>query len=94
VRVRPLDDLGIRPDFVMIEVEGFVQHVVTGLTQTIQRHQPIMLVETPESPAALMDHQALVGYRPFVYDVTSGLTPYDGQSSLNLVLLPASEPAA
>ncbi len=91
VAVRRLDDLELAPQFVKIDVEGFELPVVRGLATTIERHRPIILVETSRTFADLLDLVRPWGYDPFVYDVEADqLQPYSG-SGQNVFLMPNGE---
>lgn len=46
VEVVPLDRLGLAPAWVKIDVEGVEGDVVRGLRGTIERHRPLLLVES------------------------------------------------
>ena len=45
VEMIPLDSLDLDPDIIKIDVEGYDWEVVKGLTQTIDRHRPVVMVE-------------------------------------------------
>jgi FkbM family methyltransferase len=87
VPVRRLDDLGLEPDYVKVDVQGFELPVLRGLMETLARRRPVLLLEdsaqTPEIRALL----APLGYAPFVYR-GGRLDPYDGRPTVNLFLLP------
>jgi FkbM family methyltransferase len=57
VAVRRLDDMRLDPAFVKIDVEGAEPQVLNGLTETIERHRPIFLIEDGDDV-----HDALVGF--------------------------------
>jgi FkbM family methyltransferase len=84
-----LDDFGLTPAFVKIDVEGGEAGVVAGLAQTIARCRPIVLVERS---AAIEPLSPLLGdgvYRPFVYEPDAHrLIPYTGQQVQNIFYLP------
>lgn len=66
VPVRPLDRLGVDPAFVKLDVQGFEHQALIGMTDTIARARPILLVERPEP-----DVDALLsewGYGPHELD--------------------------
>ena len=84
VKVRPLDDLNLNPEFVKIDVEGFELSVLRGLEQTIGRCRPLLLIEE----AAINQVRAWLGdrgYDPFVYDpARRSLTPYVTNNTHNV----------
>ncbi|MEA2426487.1 MAG: hypothetical protein QOF37_115 [Thermoleophilaceae bacterium] len=88
VAVKRLDELGLAPQFVKIDVEGFELPVVRGLERTIAEHRPILLVETSRTFADLLDLVGPWGYEPYVYDAdTDALRAYDGTAQ-NVFLMP------
>jgi FkbM family methyltransferase len=48
VQVVPLDDLGLAPAHVKIDVEGSEAEVLRGMRRTLERHRPTILVERQE----------------------------------------------
>ena len=61
------DDLlaGETPDLIKIDVEGMELEVLAGLSTTIGRTRPLMLVEVDDANLpAFLDWQAAAGYRP------------------------------
>jgi FkbM family methyltransferase len=62
VPVRPLDSLGLDVAFAKLDVQGYEHQALLGLTQTLARCRPILLVERPEPDVdALL---ASFGYEP------------------------------
>jgi FkbM family methyltransferase len=54
-----LDDAGVAPDIVKIDVEGHEQRVLEGATQMLGEHRPTLFVEL--HPSMLGDHGSNVG---------------------------------
>ncbi len=68
VRVAALDDLVTAgeippPDLVKLDVEGSEVAVLDGLRQTIERHQPVFVIELHETNAEVADRLESHGYR-------------------------------
>ena len=45
VKVIPLDSLDLKPDIVKIDVEGYDYEALLGLSRTIDRYRPCVMVE-------------------------------------------------
>lgn len=82
-----IDDLGVAPDFVKIDVQGLELEVLSGMRQTIDRCRPTFLVEVG-GDWEMIDHMRGLGYDPCIFDGAS-LRPYDGQTTVNMFLLPS-----
>jgi FkbM family methyltransferase len=77
VEVRRLDDLGLQPAFVKVDVQGHEQPVLAGLSRTLKEHGPPVLVESPSDETTAF--MASLGYEPYAYDqATRTLVPVDG----------------
>lgn len=63
----PLDDLALSPDFVKIDVEGAELRVLRGLSDTLQRSRPILLIERSGDFEAIRDLLAGSNYLPYSY---------------------------
>ncbi len=46
-KVQKLDDFNLTPDFIKIDVQGYEFLALKGGEQTIKKHKPILLIETP-----------------------------------------------
>ncbi len=63
--VKPLDTLKLKPFFIKLDVQGHELAVLKGGRETLQRHEPVLLVEAPE--AAVTEFLAAYGYEPYAY---------------------------
>ena len=67
VRVLALDSLGLKPDLIKLDVEGFEQQALKGLENTLRRHLPAILIEINNIKRWLPFLKAL-GYTFYHYD--------------------------
>jgi FkbM family methyltransferase len=67
IEVRPLDDFGLVPDFIKIDVEGHEEAVLAGAGKTIAASLPIMMIEGGERQGVAKKLEDL-GYTRFVFD--------------------------
>jgi FkbM family methyltransferase len=67
VDVKTFDSLGIEPDFVKIDVEGLEAGVLRGMTNTLNRKRPALLIEDT-NPLAVQSVLAPLGYLPCSWD--------------------------
>ena len=67
VEVKRLDDLGLSPAFVKIDVQGFEAQVIAGLRSTIVKSRPVLLLERSGCGEALFGQLADLAYDTFVY---------------------------
>jgi Methyltransferase FkbM domain len=76
--VQPLDDLGVEPAFIKIDVEGMGNAVLRGLRQTIERSRPPMIIEVePSEIEAMLAFVAPFGYEAKVYEAErDALAPF------------------
>jgi FkbM family methyltransferase len=88
VPVRRLDDLTLDVDYIKVDVQGFELRVFRGLLETIERRRPIVLVETSLETEKIRDLLAPLGYSAWQWD-RGTLRAYEGQSTVNVFLLPA-----
>jgi FkbM family methyltransferase len=66
VQVQPLDGLGLKPDFIKLDVEGFEQQALKGLAKTLESY-PALLIEINNSQRWLPGLEKL-GYAFYHYD--------------------------
>lgn len=83
VALRRLDDLGLAPAIVKIDVEGLDDKVIQGGLETLRHHQPACLIESPqpESIALLKD----LGYAAYGY--AHGRATHNKLDGLNVFFL-------
>jgi FkbM family methyltransferase len=63
--LKRLDDFHLAPYFIKIDVQGFEYEVLEGGRETLRKHMPILLIETPsEQVTALLEG---LGYQPYYY---------------------------
>jgi FkbM family methyltransferase len=90
VPVRRIDALGLEPDFVKLDVEGFELPALRGMVATLQKARPVLLIErSPEHDAvdAWLREQ---GFLPFRFDAAANrLVPYRHNRVLNVVYVDA-----
>lgn len=86
VPVRRLDALALDTSFVKLDVQGFEYPALQGLTETIERTRPMLLVETPGSDVG--DWLAERGYSALRYDATEHRLVRDLGGAINIVFLP------
>jgi FkbM family methyltransferase len=88
VRVRPIDDHGLSPHAVKIDVEGAELAVLEGMSTTLARSRPVLLIETSD-PAPVMEVLEPLGYEACVYRPGSDeVAPYAGGTTANALFIP------
>ena len=88
VKIMPLDDLGLSPDMIKLDVEGFESQAIKGLQKTLRDGYPVLLIEV-NNRERWLPQLTEMGYRFYHYDPDQkDLEPadYPGQK-LNLFCL-------
>jgi FkbM family methyltransferase len=94
VDIKRMDDLGLQPAFVKIDVQGFEASVIAGLRSTLETSRPVLLLERSGCDDALCRLLADHGYAAFVYRADAdAFARYDGQPVQNLFFVPLQESA-
>lgn len=90
VEVRRLDEMGVTPAFVKLDVEEHELEVLRGAEQTLEAHRPILMVERSGSEPAVRSHLEKRDYRPLAYlSEQGGFAPIDTRPTLNAFYVPA-----
>jgi FkbM family methyltransferase len=83
----PLDDLGLDPAVVKIDVEGHELAVLRGLDDTLRRCRPVLLIEVAANYDAIVAQLAPHDYESYYYDRSIGqLVP--GRGVVNAFFVP------
>lgn len=63
-----IDSLGLDMSFVKVDIQGEELHALQGMSDTINRCMPVILVEMNLKQSGISDFLKLKGYEPFVYN--------------------------
>jgi FkbM family methyltransferase len=90
VPVRPLDELGLAPRYVKVDVQGVADAVLRGMAGTLAAHRPLVMVESEGRTNDVVAAQlAELGYAAHVYDAAADdLRPFADQSPQNIFFVP------
>jgi FkbM family methyltransferase len=84
-----LDELGLDPDFVKIDVEGAELGVLEGLAETIAASRPVLMIERSDAVDRVVELLGDHGYRPLVYEHATGVfLPFEDQPTVNVFFMP------
>ncbi|TDZ75573.1 FkbM family methyltransferase [Mycobacteroides salmoniphilum] len=83
VQVRRLDDFGLDPQVIKIDVQGMEAAVIRGGLATITASQPVMIIETPSDEVVSLLEPA--GLKPYAY--RDGQLHQDWRAAKNTVFL-------
>jgi FkbM family methyltransferase len=91
VTIRRLDDLGLHPAYVKVDVEGAEPQVLRGLRETLARHRPILLVEDASSHDEVRALLVDLGYEALEWvPAERRLRPPTDGSARNLFYVPVT----
>lgn len=82
VPVRLLDEFGLAPCLIKIDVQGAETRVIRGALETIRQHRPVLFVENPEAVA--LELLAPLGYR--AYPLRNGAINAKAARATNVLL--------
>jgi FkbM family methyltransferase len=86
VTVRPIDDLELSPQAVKIDVEGGELAVLQGMTATLARSRPILLIEASPDVPRVVERLAPLGYEAHIYRPSEDrVIPYEGGATTNVL---------
>jgi len=84
--VKKLDDLGLNPFFIKLDVEGFEYQVLLGGEATIKKSKPIILIEKIDRNDEKLNFLNPFGYRPYRFD--GRRLKLDENGGFNMFLIP------
>ncbi len=88
VSLRRIDELGLDPQFVKIDVEGAELAVLKGMEETLQRFHPALLIEWSDSQPAVAELLDEYGYEANFYEQEKDrFVEYDGRDCRNVFYL-------
>jgi hypothetical protein len=65
-KIRRLDDLDLSPFFIKLDVQGYEYKALKGGEETLRKHQPVLLIETPNQKTR--EFLTGLGYTPYAYE--------------------------
>jgi FkbM family methyltransferase len=68
VEIRRFDDLDLSPLAIKIDVEGLELEVLSGMTETLARCEPILMIECSTSTSEVVQMLSVYGYHTYAYD--------------------------
>ncbi len=84
-----LDDCGLQPDFIKIDVQGLEHRVLAGGLTTIQTYRPVIMAETIRRGSAAHEIVAPLDYRLMEFDGRTFAAVQGAPRRLNQFLIPA-----
>lgn len=91
VHLRRVDELGLDPAYVKIDVEGAEPEVLEGMGETLSRARPVLMVERSDQIGEVVETLCgQLGYQARVFNRESGkFDPYDGTPTVNVFFFPS-----
>jgi len=65
-RLRRLDDLGLTPFFVKLDIQGYEFRALKGGERTLRACRPVLLIESPEPE--IVEYLGGLGYRAYAFE--------------------------
>jgi FkbM family methyltransferase len=84
--VQRLDSQHLDPIFIKIDVQGYEYHVLKGGVETIERHNPILMLEGYHGNLDLLQLVTQLGYEEYVFDET-GFYRSTSTTAVNTLLM-------
>jgi FkbM family methyltransferase len=84
-----LDDYGLQPDFIKIDVQGLEDRVLAGGLATIRKHRPVIMAETISRESDAYKVVAPLDYRLMEFDRGRFAPVRGAPRQLNQFLIPA-----
>lgn len=85
-RTKRLDDEGLDPIFIKVDVQGYEHEVVQGGLQTIRHYQPVLMIEDLFHQPRLHTLLNRLGYKQYQFD-TAGFYRADNSKVVNSLLM-------
>jgi FkbM family methyltransferase len=83
-----LDDLGLEPDFIKIDVQGLEYRVLAGGLETIRKYRPVIMAETVGRRSDAYGIVQPLGYRLMEFDGRGFTEVQDRVQRMNQFLIP------
>jgi FkbM family methyltransferase len=64
--IRRLDELGLKPFLIKLDVQGYEPHALRGALDTLETYEPVLLIEHPDR--RVLDKLKEFSYHPFAFD--------------------------
>lgn len=65
-RIKRLDDLGLAPFFIKLDIQGYEYKALKGGQKTVTKHEPVLLIESPNDE--LVSYLAGLGFDFYAFD--------------------------